>query len=123
MDQTEKAFDFASETSKLLITLSTGIVAILMAFLDHTAMLRPENYFEKCIIVLCWFFLLGSAVIGVWTQLSLTHVLEPSEKEKKEGFDRTIRNQIVKYPFRIQIITFMVGIITTIIYGIATLFF
>ena len=121
MDTHEKAFEFASETSKLLITLSTGVIAFLIAFLDNEALLKPNSLIDKLAMATSWVLLLGSAIIGVWTQLALTNVLEPNGENKKDGFKQTIQNEKIKVPFKIQIVLFGLGIITTVIYGIANL--
>ncbi len=123
MDTKEKAFEYASETSKLLITLSTGIIAFLIAFLDKDAMLKPDSDFDKFLVGISWILLLGSAIVGVWTQLGITNVLEPKPEDKNESFIQTIRNEKIKFPFKIQIVLFALGIITTVLYGIIGLIF
>ena len=120
MDTTEKAFANASETSKLLITLSTGIIAFTIAFLDKTAFFKPSSGCEKIILLVSWIIFLASAVVGIWTQLALTDVLEP--KLKVEPFTPTIRSLKVKIPFRIQATTFVAGVIMIVLYGSVKLF-
>lgn len=115
MDTTEKAFDFASESSKLLITLSTGVIAFMIAFLDKDASMKPVTDFEKVVLIISWIIFLVSAIVGVWTQLALTNVLEP--KVKPSPFSPTIQNEKIKLPFKIQIISFVLGIAMTVVYG------
>ena len=115
MDTSEKAFDFASESSKLLITLSTGVIAFMIAFLDKDASMKPVTSCEKIVLIISWIIFLGSAIIGVWTQLALTNVLEP--KTKPAAFNPTIQDDKIKVPFRIQIILFVLGIAMTVVYG------
>ena len=120
MDATEKSFDFASESSKLLITLSTGIIAFMIAFLDKDANMKPANGDEKFVLLLTWIIFLVSAIVGIWTQLALTDVLEP--KEKTEAYNPTIRDTKIKVPFRLQAISFILGVILTVIYGFVKFF-
>ncbi|MFT3702133.1 MAG: hypothetical protein QM802_07175 [Agriterribacter sp.] len=120
MDSTEKAFNFAGESSKLLITLSTGVIAFMIAFLDKDASMKPETTCEKVILIISWIIFLAAAIVGIWTQLGLTNVLEP--KVKPTPFNPTIQNEKIKTPFRIQIILFAVGIMMTVIYGAIKLF-
>src|SRR5258708_1415065 len=121
MDTTEKAFQYASESSKLLITLSTGIIAFMITFLDKVVFMKPGSMCEKVILIVAWVIFLGSAIVGVWTQLALTDILEP--KTKSSQFKPTIRSRKVKVPFQIQAITFISGIIMIVIYGCLKMFF
>ena len=115
MNNTEKAFDFASESSKLLITLATGVIAFMIAFLDKDASMKPVTSCEKIVLVISWIIFLASAIIGVWTQLALTNVLEP--KNKPATFSPTIQDIKIKVPFRIQVILFAIGAMMTVVYG------
>jgi hypothetical protein len=115
MDATEKAFDFASESSKLLITLSTGVIAFMIAFLDKDSSMKPGTTCEKVILIISWLIFLFSAIVGVWTQLALTNVLEP--KPKPTTFNPTIQEDKIKFPFKIQIILFVLGVAMTVLYG------
>jgi hypothetical protein len=118
MDITDKAFQYASETSKLLITLSTGVIAFTVTFIDKQSLFKPDehNLGQRTILVVSWVLLLAAAIIGIWTQLALTDILEP--KVKVHGYLPSIRNRKVKIPFQLQAIIFIAGIICTVIYGL-----
>lgn len=116
MDTTEKSFEYASDSSKLLITLSTGVIAFMIAFLDKDASMKPETSCEKVILIISWIVFLSSAIVGVWTQLAFTDILEPGTKPNP--FNPTIRDKKIKTPFRSQIILFALGILMTVVYGI-----
>ena len=116
MDATEKAFDFDSKSSKLLITISTGIIGITIAFLDKDSFLQADKMYEKIILISSWIILLGSAIVGIWTQLGLTNVLEP--QKKSDPFKPSIQDERIKKPFRFQIILFAIGVIMTVVFGV-----
>lgn len=115
MDTTETSFKFASESSKLLITLSTGVIAFMIAFLDKDSSMKPASGSEKFILLFSWLIFLTSAIVGIWTQLAITDELEP--ETKPNPFQPTIRSNRIKIPFRIQALSFMLGVIMTVIYG------
>ena len=123
MNTQEKAFEFASGTSKLLISLSTGIITILVAFLNKDALLSPDGLFDKVTIIISWILLLASAIAGIWTQLAITNVLEPKPKVLHQDFDQTIQNEKIKTPFKFQILLFGIGMLATVIYGIIQITF
>ncbi len=79
MDLVEKSFASASEASKLLITLSTGVIAFCVAVINvkdaDKTLLTPISSFHKWSLAICWLFLVASIGGGVWTQLAITHVL------------------------------------------------
>lgn len=120
MDTTEKAFTFASESSKLLITLSTGVIAFMIAFLDKDSSMKAVTTCEKVILITSWIIFLLSAIVGVWTQLALANVLEP--KSKPAIFNPTIQEDKIKFPFKIQIILFVLGVTMTVVYGSVKIF-
>lgn len=111
-----KAFEFAGEASKLLITLSTGVIAFMMAFLDKESYIRPMTNPEKTLLIFLWVIFLFSASAGIWKRLGITTVLEP--KIKQAPFSPTIQSDVIKVPFRIQIVLFVVGVIVTVIYAV-----
>jgi len=72
-DQTSKAFDFAQETTKQLLTLATGIIALSITFLKDFVGEAPAG--TKAWAVAAWFVFLLSVVFGLLTLMSLTGVL------------------------------------------------
>jgi hypothetical protein len=76
MDEREKkAFDFAADLSKQLITLSTGIVTI-------TLLLSKDIAEPRAIAVAAWAFYLLSTLCGLWALMALTGTLAPINKLK-----------------------------------------
>jgi hypothetical protein len=136
MDNTEKAFDNAIDSSKQLITLSTGIIAFSIAFFDKEAMMKPTNSIEKALLILSWIILLSSAMVGIlWTQRAFISVLKPSRKvidssdppdsppdkaksEIKTEYEPDIRSEKIRYPLNLQSRLFLAGVIAFIAFGV-----
>ncbi len=62
MDRQEKSFEVAGETSKLLITLSTGIIAFCVTLInpekDKLTSLVPITLWQKSLLGISWLILL-----------------------------------------------------------------
>jgi len=118
MDYTEKAFAQASETSKLLITLSTALVAFCAAIVNvkvaDVTLFSPSTTCQRILLAISWLALLGAAGTGVWTQLAITGVLNSGSGDPNDKH--------IKVPFQIQIIVFLAGIVLLVWYGLAKLF-
>lgn len=122
MDFLEKSFASASEASKLLITLATGVIAFCVAVINvkdaDKTILTPISPFQKWSLAISWFSLLVSIGIGVWTQLAITHVLsEGTETIPTDPWSKKIR-----CPFVLQIASFVVGILVLVIYSVVRIF-
>ncbi|WP_162932427.1 hypothetical protein [Solimonas sp. K1W22B-7] len=122
MDFVEKGFAQASETSKLLITLSTALVAFCAALVNVKAgdatLFSPSTLCEKWLLALSWLALLATTGVGVWTQLAITDVL--SSGTEQNPVTPWARKIIV--PFQIQILVFTAGVGLLVLYGISKLF-
>ena len=112
-EQTKAAFASASDTSKQLITLATGLLALEITFakelldgnLDSTA---------KFLAGLSWALLLLSVIVGVWTLLALTGSLSSGTTPTP----RTIFGSNVRIPAMLQILLFLGGLLLTVVFGI-----
>jgi hypothetical protein len=122
MDFVEKSFASASDTSKLLITLSTALVAFCTAIVNlkpaDTTILTPATFGHKLSLAVSWICLLVSIGVGVWTQLAITDVL--SKGTSAAPADPWSRKIIV--PFQSQIVTFMLGVAALVVYAAVRLF-
>jgi hypothetical protein len=122
MDSLEKSFASSSDTSKLLITLSTAVVAFCAATVNlkaaDTTILTPITVGQRVSLASSWICLLLSTGIGVWTQLAITDVLSKGTPEKPP--DPWNRKIIV--PFQWQIVTFVLGVGVLVIYAARRLF-
>ena len=116
MDYVEKSFASAGETSKLLITLSTGVIAFCLTIVnvkaaDRTA-LAPATVFQTATLEISLLLLLMAAAMGVWTQLAITHVLsEGSDSQPASAWNRKIT-----VPFRLQLGSFLLGLLALTVY-------
>lgn len=101
----KKAFDFAADFTKQLITLSTSIVTVSLLFEDH---------FPRQSSLAAWAltFYLISSVCGLWTLMALTGTLAPL---KAPPIDFDIRFN-VRFPSTLQIATFAIALLLTIIF-------
>jgi hypothetical protein len=121
VDFLEKSFASASETSKLLITLSTGVIAFCVAVVNvkdaDKTLLTPVSSFHKWSLAICWLSLMTSIGMGVWTQLAITDVL--SEGTKEDPADP--RRRKITVPYILQILSFLSGILVLVVYGMSRL--
>ena len=112
-ERTQKAFDFASEITKQLLTLSTGIIALTITFLkDYVEKVPPGT---KWLSGAAWIMYLFSIICGIWTLMALTGTLQP-----KPGSDSkaSIWGSNVRIPSALQILTFLLGTILTVVFGV-----
>ncbi len=73
----EKAFDFAVEVTKLLISLSTGIIAISITFSKDIIKITPAG--SNCLLFASWIIYVISIGCGLTAILSMTGNLEPKK--------------------------------------------
>jgi hypothetical protein len=121
MDLTEKAFQYASEASKLVTTLSTAVITFTTAFSKELPSVSPASTSEKILLLLAWLALFTSAASGIWVHLALVSVFEPPEKPN--SYSPTIRTRKIMVPFQIGLGTFVLGMFLLLLYGIIKNFF
>ncbi len=114
-DPSEKAFDFASDATKQLITLSSVIIAVTVTFLTSSA---SGN---RLLLAGAWIAYFLSIVLGVVTLLTMTAVLEPRGEESSPQERISIWARTVRVPSALQILTFLIGVILTVLYGIGAI--
>lgn len=112
-DKTAKAFDFAQDTTKQLITLSTAIIAITITFSNDFVSGTPSGL-EIGLIVASWVLYLLSIIFGIGTLMALTGTLEP---KAEDDCDTSIRGENVTTPSLLQIGSFVLATLVVIIYG------
>lgn len=76
----KKSFDFAAETTKQLITISTAIITLTVTF-SRDILGGAENA-PKTFLVWTWAVFIGSIICGVMTLMTLTGTLQPMKKEE-----------------------------------------
>lgn len=109
MDRREKAFDFAAEASKLLITLATAFVAFTVTFSEQLGGLALDSFVGRWLLMVAWGAFTASVGCGVWTQLALTQELEPRSDSPAAKRDPSIQSPPVKAAFRWQVATFVLA--------------
>lgn len=77
---TKKSFDFASDSTKQLLTLSTGILALTITFGKDVYQGVPAA--SKDLLMQAWIGYLASILFGILTLFALTSTLEPKRKKK-----------------------------------------
>lgn len=120
MNRIEKSFDIVQDTSKLLVSLSTGFIAFTVTFSKELDAFKLETYWETVSWTAFWVCMLLSVAAGIWTLLGLTTTLEP--KNPREDYSPTIRSPQIKSPFAIQIISFGVSVFFMVLFGIIKIF-
>ncbi|WP_319549497.1 hypothetical protein [Desulfogranum marinum] len=114
-DLRKTAFEFARDTTKQLITLATGIIALEITFSKDFVTTPDQTVYVYAL--LSWLAFLASVFFGVWTLMALTGTLEA----EKESVPVSIRGKNIKLPSILQIISFVVGLTLTVIVGVKSI--
>lgn len=104
MDDTEKkSFDFACDVTKQLITLSTGIITICVAFTDKIFS-QEEAQSHSCLFVWASSLFVSSILFGLLTQLKMTGIIANWKKRKDKR--SAIYDGATRILSSLQILTF-----------------
>lgn len=133
MDETQKkAFDFAADLTKQLMTFATAILAFTATF-GKDAGPNPPGYIKWCVVG-SWICYILSIACGILTLMALTGNLDPLPKKGKDPSDPnktistpvapilTITSENVTGTGKWQFYFFIVAIILTTVYGYHLLF-
>ena len=112
----QKAFDFAQDVTKQVLTLATGIIAVTITFFKDFALHAPGA--AKALMAWSWVLYLASVIFGLWTLLALTGTLQPLRAGRKTP---SINGANVRIPALIQLAFFLAGLIMSVIAGIKAL--
>jgi len=112
----KKAFDFASETTKQILTLCTGIIALTITFSKDFVHQVPSG--AIAFLVWAWLAYFTSIVFGIWTLMALTGTLQPKAGSVTPP---RIWGSNVTAPATLQVLSFLTGLILTILFGIRSL--
>jgi hypothetical protein len=139
----KKAFDFASDTTKQLITISTAVIALSITF-SKDIIGGAENS-PKSLLIWTWAVFIFSIICGVATLMTLTGTLQPLSEWKKrktqtsttstssppssmtvnhspdEFENLNINNGNIRLFSMLQAISFIVAIILTGVFGYKSL--
>jgi hypothetical protein len=112
-EQLKKAFDFAADLAKQLITLATAIITITITFakdfLPSAATPQIKGW-----AMFAWYAFLLSIVCGVWTLMALTGTLDQRSGRPSPV---SIRGTNVVIPASLQIVFFLAGLLLTILFA------
>ena len=101
----KKAFDFAADLTKQLITLSTSIVTVTLLFGEHF----PR---QSHLALWAWILYLISTLFGLWTLMALAGTLAPL-KPPPTNLDLKFN---VRLPSSLQVVAFAVAVFFTILF-------
>ena len=114
-DLKEKAFDFASETTKQLISLSTAIIGLTVTFgKDSGGSFNPT---AQAWLVGVWVIFVLSIIFGILTMMALTGVLDPLTSQANQN--PSINTKSIRLFSTLQILTFVLGLICACFFGYA----
>ena len=121
----KKAFDFAADLTKQLITLSTAIITLTVTFSkDIIGRIDSSN---RYLLLLSWIVFIISILLGLLTLMALTGNLDPIEKNEKQSDGTkkkikpnpilTITSSNVTGTGQWQVWSFLIAISITCLYG------
>lgn len=111
-EQTKAAFASAADTSKQLITLATGLLALEISFAKD--LIAGVGADARHLVGLSWIALLLSVVAGVWTLLALTGSLSTTNPAPTPAGTMATNVQI---PAIFQVLLFLAGLLLTVWFG------
>ena len=111
-EQTKTAFASAADTSKQLITLATGVIALEMTFIKDV--IATPGLLARSALALSWIMFLLSVVAGVWMLLAITGSLGGSQTLTPQ----TISNDNIRIPAMIQITLFVFALVFSVAFGV-----
>ena len=109
--EVKNLFDYASDLTKQLLTLSAGIITISVTFAKDIAQNNPRRI--RRYISLCWICNFLSIFFGILSLMALTGAIDEAVRE---GHKVTMPANMRVYT-ALQIITFLAGLVNIIIYG------
>lgn len=114
-ERIKKAFDFAADLTKQLITLATGMIALTITF--NKDFLGSSQNADKGLAYSAWYWFLASIFFGIFTLCALTGNLDAKDKSKTPWI---FAPNIIIFSIP-QFITFFVGMWLTILYARSSL--
>jgi hypothetical protein len=115
MDTLEKAFDFAQETAKQVLTLSSGIIAITVTFLNGKLKTYPAS--TRVLLEIGWLLYLASILFGVVTLMALSGNLERPNKPGQPPKQPSIYAGNIRVAAALQLGTFFLALGFTLWFG------
>lgn len=104
-----KAFDFATDLTKQLITLATILIGLSITFFE-----KFKINFSKDILLSGWILLFLSVIFGIITLMAITGTLNDICNKGKNK-ENSIYSKNIRIPSILQVITFLTGLLLIII--------
>lgn len=114
-EQRKKAFDFAQETSKQLITLATAIIGLTITFAKD--FVGRVHGVPRVLAVISWTLFLISIGFGLLTLMALTGSLEENGSRTRHSAP-SIRGKNITVPAMAQVVLFFLGLVTAVLFGV-----
>jgi len=109
-DAEKTAFEAARDSTKQVLAISTGIIALTITFAkDFIGSGAPGRW----LALVAWFLFLASSFFGLWALNALTG----SAGQLKPETWLSIRSTNIKRPARWQVLTFIPALLLTVVYG------
>lgn len=118
--RTEKAFVFASDLAKQLLTLATGILTVTITFGDK--LVGQVTGWPRWLLGIAWAVYLVSLLCGIWMLMALTGSLAPITKPGEPSTEPTITGTNVRLPATLQIFSFLAATLFVVVFGLAVAF-
>ena len=113
-DQTKQAFTAASDWAKQILTLSTGIVTLTVAFADKIFGDLSDG--ERWTLWIAWALYIVAILGGVWVLSALTGTLARDTSLEA----RDVYNLNTALPAYVQLGSFVAATIAIVIFGFMT---
>ncbi len=114
----KKAFDFAADTAKQLISISSAIITVTIAFSKN--IVGGGNEDSIWLLGLAWGAFIFSILFGIFTLMSLTGTLQPIKDDGQSG-EYSINGGSVRLYYSCQFGLFILALIFTAIFGYQSL--
>jgi len=106
-DRFDKAFDFAQDTTKQIVTLASGIIAITLTFLNGRLTNYPSD--TRTWLEVGWALYLVSVLFGIVTLMALSGNLERpgTDKTTNKANEPSIYRCNIRGPSILQVLLFL----------------
>lgn len=111
-ERCKAAFESVRDTAKQLIALATGVLALTVTFSKD--FLGPATS-GRSLVHAAWYLLLVSSAAGVWVLMAVTGSLGAKGREIDHS---TVFAGNIVAPAVIQVLTFAVGLLLAVIFGV-----
>ncbi len=114
-ERQKKAIELAGDTTKQILTLSTGIVFLTISFKKDFVADNANSGFALRLLIFAWFLYLCSILSGIFVLLFIT-----GEVGRQDNEVPSIYNPKIRYSHFIQLTTFFIATFLIIIFGTIT---